>query len=112
MTIDNIISCSELNLALHSDVKPIIFDVRKPPAYNSDPSTLPTASWKQFDQVEIWANELPVENKQLQIVVYCVHGHEVSQNAAKVLDSLGFKAKYLEGGIAAWKEQNLEVVSD
>ena len=34
------------------------------------------------------------------VVVYCVHGHEVSQNAAKALG-----ARYLEGGIEAWRER-------
>jgi hypothetical protein len=36
--------------------------------------------------------------------VYCVHGHEVSQNAAKALRESGLSAQYLEGGIEdGWK---------
>ena len=39
-----------------------------------------------------------------QVVVYCVHGHEVSQSAAKALG-----ARYLEGGIEAWREAGGEL---
>jgi hypothetical protein len=36
--------------------------------------------------------------------VYCVHGHEVSRNAAKALTSAGLKAAFLDGGIEeGWK---------
>jgi rhodanese-related sulfurtransferase len=33
------------------------------------------------------------------VVVYCVHGHEVSQGVAAVLQQRGIAARYLEGGI-------------
>jgi hypothetical protein len=46
-------------------------------------------------QIEQWKKTLPAA---ASVVVYCVHGHEVSQNAAKALG-----AKYLEGGIEAWR---------
>ena len=36
--------------------------------------------------------------------MYCVHGHEVSQNAAKALG-----ARFLEGGIEAWREAGGEL---
>lgn len=32
------------------------------------------------------------------VVTYCVHGHEVSQNAAETLRRLGIDARYLAGG--------------
>ena len=48
-------------------------------------------------------------NKDTPIVVYCVHGHEVSQSAARTLRDLGFKAQYLEGGIATWMGAGFDV---
>ena len=39
------------------------------------------------------------------MVVYCVHGHEVSQGVAKALEEQGLLASYLEGGVEAWKAQ-------
>jgi len=38
------------------------------------------------------------------VVVYCVHGHEVSQNAAKALAAEGRQALFLEGGFADWQD--------
>jgi len=59
-------------------------------------------------RLEIWGSKLSEEVK-VSAVVYCIHGHEVSQNAAKVLNELGFNAQYLDGGIAQWKEAGLPV---
>jgi hypothetical protein len=45
-------------------------------------------------------------------VTYCVHGHEVSQNAAKALRDLGITARYIEGGLEeGWKAAGGEVAS-
>jgi hypothetical protein len=43
-----------------------------------------------------WSRTLP---RARNVVVYCVHGHEVSQNAAKALRDAGFNAHFLDGGI-------------
>jgi rhodanese-related sulfurtransferase len=37
------------------------------------------------------------------VVVYCVHGHEVSNGVVARLRDLGLEALLLEGGIEAWK---------
>ena len=42
--------------------------------------------------------------RSADVVVYCVHGHEVSQSAAKALG-----AAYLEGGIEAWRASGGEL---
>jgi hypothetical protein len=48
-----------------------------------------------------WAKSLPAAGTA---VVYCVHGHEVSQNAAQALRDGGIAAHYLDGGIEeGWK---------
>jgi hypothetical protein len=54
------------------------------------------------EQVAQWANSLPGGRK---VLVYCVHGHEVSQNVAKALKASGLDADFLEGGIEAWKSK-------
>ena len=43
----------------------------------------------------------------LAVVAYCVAGHEVSQGAAAQLRARGVDARYLEGGIEAWKAARL-----
>ena len=52
------------------------------------------------EEVARWARTLPGAAK---IVVYCVHGHEVSQDVAGALKGLGLDADFLEGGIESWK---------
>lgn len=56
-----------------------------------------------------WAKTLP---RAASIVTYCVHGHEVSQNAAKALREIGISARFLEGGLEeGWKAAGGGVVS-
>ena len=55
------------------------------------------------ESVARWATELPAASS---VIVYCVHGHEVSQNVAAELERLGIRARYLEGGFAAWGESD------
>jgi rhodanese-related sulfurtransferase len=39
------------------------------------------------------------------VLVYCVHGHEVSQTAAALLRAAGFDARHLQGGFEGWAAQ-------
>ena len=39
------------------------------------------------------------------VVVYCVRGHEVSQDAAAALRTRGLDARYLAGGIERWRAE-------
>jgi hypothetical protein len=51
--------------------------------------------------VGVWAATLPAASN---VVVYCVHGHEVSRNTAAALAAAGLEARYLEGGLEeGWK---------
>ena len=36
-------------------------------------------------------------------VLYCAHGHEISQGLVAALRAMGVDARYLDGGIDAWK---------
>jgi len=56
---------------------------------------------RDAEGVSSWAGEPP---KASNVVVYCIHGHEVSQGAARALAERGIAARYLEGGIEeGWK---------
>ena len=37
------------------------------------------------------------------VVVYCAHGHEISQGVAAALHAMGADARHLAGGIEAWR---------
>jgi rhodanese-related sulfurtransferase len=97
------ITVADLGKAIKSENTPTIYDVRKKPAFDSDPKMIADATWQVHDEVDSWASEIP---QGKQVVVYCVHGHAVSQNAAKTLRDKGLDAVYLEGGIAEWNQAN------
>lgn len=53
------------------------------------------------DAVSTWVEALPSASS---VVVYCVHGHEVSQAVARALREKKIDARYLEGGLEeGWK---------
>ena len=90
------ISAAELRARLQSGAPPIVIDVRKPPAFLGASEMVAGALRRDPAAVEHWAKSLPPASPA---VVYCVHGHEVSQNAAKALREAGIVAQFLEGGI-------------
>lgn len=94
------ISVSSLRSLLGTPDAPLVVDVRKPPAFDADPLVIAAAIRRGHDTVAHWAAALPAGR---EVVVYCVHGHEVSQGAARALAGCGVNARYLEGGIEGWK---------
>jgi rhodanese-related sulfurtransferase len=81
-----------------SDHSPIVIDVRREPAFLAAPDILSGALRRDPAIIERWAGELP---SAARVVVYCVHGHEVSQNAARVLREHGVQGQFIEGGLEA-----------
>ena len=79
---------------------PLVIDVRKPEAFRAAPATIPGAIWRDPFGIARWSGELPPHRA---IVVYCVHGHEVSRDARDALRRLGFDAELLTGGLEGWK---------
>jgi rhodanese-related sulfurtransferase len=79
---------------------PLVIDVRREAVFQSAPDLIAGAVRRDPAMVADWAVTLPAAQ---HIVVYCVHGHEVSQNAAKALRDRGLPAQFLEGGLEAWR---------
>ena len=103
------ITAIELKSALADRQPPLVIDVRRPPAFRAAPDMAAGALRRDPGAVAGWAKTLP---RAASIVTYCVHGHEVSQNAAKALREIGISARYLEGGLEeGWKAAGGEVVS-
>jgi rhodanese-related sulfurtransferase len=98
------VSSSELRQRLGTASGPVLLDVRRDQAFNSDGGLIIGALRRSPGDVERWSKELSPDRP---VVTYCVHGHEVSQGVAARLRQAGIKAAFLEGGIAAWKEQGL-----
>jgi superoxide dismutase, Fe-Mn family len=76
-----------------------IIDVRRVPAFEQATTMLANATWRDPAKVQAWAQELAAGQS---VLVYCVHGHEVSQNTALALQARGVAASYLAGGIEGW----------
>lgn len=102
------ITPDDLKTALATnDTSPILLlDVRRKLTFEAASDRISGSSWRDPSEVSTWAAELP---KDSSIVVYCVHGHEVSQGVATQLDQLGYETLYLEGGIEGWRETGGEL---
>ncbi len=105
--IANPISISSLHASHGSAAAPLVIDVRRAPAFIADNTMLAGAAWRDPFATEEWIKFLPRERN---IVVYCVHGHEISKNACTALREAGLKAHYLVGGIEAWKEHGAATI--
>lgn len=96
---DASITSSALQQALRSGRAPLVIDVRKTPAFLAATDTIQGALRRDPAALESWRHTLP---RGSEVVVYCVHGHEVSQGVAKALG-----ARYLEGGIEHWDGERM-----
>jgi rhodanese-related sulfurtransferase len=106
---DAFITASQLKSALASGRPPLLIDVRRPPAFRAAPDMAAGALRRDPGQVAAWAKALP---RAASIVVYCVHGHEVSQGVARALRDCGITASYLEGGLAeGWRASGGELAA-
>ena len=79
----------------------LLVDVRRAPAFLESGELIAGALRRDPEKVDQWLKALP---RASSVVVYCVHGHQVSQGVAKALSDQGIEARFLEGGIEHWKE--------
>ena len=86
----------------------LVFDVRREADYAASKETIPGAMWKNPDKIDAWIGALPLT---LDVVVYCVRGGSVSNSVVDRLQAAGVKARYIEGGIEAWKAAGGKVVA-
>jgi Fe-Mn family superoxide dismutase len=86
----------------------LLIDVRRAPLFEQSSQKLPGAVWRDPAAVEQWAGELP---RDREVIVYCVHGHEVSQAAASRLRERGLRARYLSGGLEGWRAAGLPLAA-
>jgi rhodanese-related sulfurtransferase len=102
------ISVLDLYRQLGSTDSPLVIDVRREAAFAADNTMIASATWRDPLAVNDWEKYLP---RHRPIVVYCVHGYEVSSNTCSALRSAGLSARTLEGGIAAWKQAALPLTT-
>ena len=93
------ITPQQLSILINQPSPPIVLDVRRTEAFDASPHMLPASLRRDPDTVDQWIGTLEPDR---QIVVYCVHGHEVSQGVAAALAAAGFDVRFLAGGIEDW----------
>ncbi len=86
----------ELRARIGTADAPMIVDVRRRAAFDPDPTVLPTARWRDHMQAAAWVRDVPAGR---ELLVYCVHGHNVSQLAAATLREAGYRVRSL--GVAS-----------
>jgi rhodanese-related sulfurtransferase len=90
-----------------NDLKPLVekksvtvLDVRRQNDFDADKVKLPGAQWKNPEQLAEWSRHLA---KDREVVIYCARGGSVSNSVLDQLLGQGLKARFIEGGIEAWK---------
>ena len=78
----------------------LVFDVRREADYAASNETIPGAMWKNPDKIDAWIGALPLTQ---DVVIYCVRGGEVSSTVTDRLQVAGVKARFIEGGLEAYK---------
>jgi len=99
---DAAITPIELKQRLAAYPPPTLVDVRRQPAFEQDPGIVPGALRRLPETLDTWADAI---EPWRPVVVYCVHGHEVSQGASAALRARGLDARHLAGGIEGWRAE-------
>ena len=77
-----------------------VIDVRPAKYHEMDKNTMPGAKWRDPERVGAWSGEL---SKSEPVLVYCVYGFHVGCGVTAALRKEGFDARYVAGGLSAWK---------
>jgi len=89
----------ELVARIGTPQAPLVFDTRRRAAFGDADRLIPGAKWRDHQAVDVYAPHIPAGR---DVVVCCVHGHQVSQSAVSRLRALGINARKLEGGVEAY----------
>lgn len=95
------ISPADLERLLDAGAAIKVFDVRKPHDRVAVEHPVPGAEWRDPHNVGEWSREIAGAG---EVVVFCVHGHHVSQSVRDALIAKGVRARIVEGGVEAWCE--------
>jgi len=90
---------ANLDRLLASGANVQVFDVRREEDRVDVAYPIQTAQWRNPEHVIEWSQ---VIGNVDEVIVYCVHGHHVSQLTRDALREQGIKARIIEGGIEAW----------
>ena len=78
----------------------LVLDVRREADYAASNETIPGAFWKNPEKIDAWIGALP---KTQEVVIYCVRGGTISNSIVDRMHAEGIQARFIEGGIEAYK---------
>lgn len=96
----SVITAAELALWQRGDFDFSLLDVRRAQARAGDGSDIDGGRW--LDPA-LWLDWKDSIGSTRPVVVYCAHGHEISQGLTAALRAMGVDARHLHGGISGWK---------
>jgi superoxide dismutase, Fe-Mn family len=85
---------------------PQVVDVRRAQTYADAKDQLAGAIWNDPTKVAEWSHAL---DPAKPVLVYCAHGLDIGRSTALALRARGFDARFLSGGIEAWRSAGLPV---
>ena len=93
------ISTSDLIQRVGIPRAPILFDTCRPEAFACAERVIAGAKWRDQRTVDAWAADIPAG---AEVVVNCLHGHQMSQSTVARLRHMGVNARVVEGGIEGY----------
>lgn len=99
-TVSPAVSVTELSSLLGTPRAPVIVDARAAADFDADSTMIAGALRRPPSDVSRWGSQL---KKRVSIVAYCARGREESREITTTLLNTGIEARYLEGGIDAWR---------
>jgi rhodanese-related sulfurtransferase len=102
------ISPDDLKQLLYLRKNVLVLDVRRKSDYQTDSQKITGAAWLDPDKLTLWSTALPLDR---DIIIYCARGGSVSNLVVDQLQAKGVKARFIEGGIEAWKAAGGEVAA-
>ena len=106
---ESVITPAELTRRLEENPKLKVFDVRRLEDRVDTDHPVPTAEWRNPEQVEDWSRDIDAGD---EVVVFCVKGQHVGAAARDALRAKGIDARSLEGGLRAWGEFRRQADTD
>jgi rhodanese-related sulfurtransferase len=89
-----------------------LLDVRRLQARAADGRDIEGGLWLDPAKWLDWKDQVPdLAPTGAPVVVYCAHGHEISQGLTAALRAMAIDARHLEGGIAAWQQAGQPTVA-
>ena len=96
----SVITVAELAMWRKQGFECSLLDVRRESARRADGGEIEGSLWLD---PSLWLDWKDGVSKERPAIVYCAHGHEISQGLTAALRAMGIDARHLDGGMSAWK---------